>query len=300
MPDPFMSIDGVRVPLFLYGTAWKEDETRRLTELALQQGFPRAASTPPTSRRALPRSRGLDRASPADHRKRLADPATTTLFLQTKFTFPRGQDHRLPYDPAAPIATQVEQSFASSLEHLSTDFIDSYVLHGPSRQAGLVSDDWDAWRAMEAIHDRGHARLLGISNVSLEQLQSPLRAGTRPAPFCPEPLLRRPTPGTATSGSSCKCSPVGIALPGVLPADGQPPGAGPSRGRPDRQTPRPNRRPGRLPIRTRCRHAPPHRHHERRPHAGRPRRLRFPSRARRARPDRTSRDPVTPLSRWTW
>src|SRR3954452_9870474 len=34
-----LSIKGVEVPRFLYGTAWKEDETRRLTELALRQGF---------------------------------------------------------------------------------------------------------------------------------------------------------------------------------------------------------------------------------------------------------------------
>src|SRR4029077_541735 len=30
--------------------------------------------------------------------------------------------------------------------------------------------DWDAWRAMEAIHDSSRARFLGVSNVSLEQL----------------------------------------------------------------------------------------------------------------------------------
>jgi len=34
-----MLLDGIRVPRFLYGTAWKEDATQRLTELALQQGF---------------------------------------------------------------------------------------------------------------------------------------------------------------------------------------------------------------------------------------------------------------------
>ena len=39
MPDRTLSIDGVRAPRFLYGTAWKEDETRRLTELALRAGF---------------------------------------------------------------------------------------------------------------------------------------------------------------------------------------------------------------------------------------------------------------------
>jgi len=49
--------------------------------------------------------------------------------------------------------------------------IDSYLLHGPSQRVGLTSSDWEAWRAMEAIHDSGRARLLGISNVTLEQLQ---------------------------------------------------------------------------------------------------------------------------------
>ncbi|MBY0233129.1 MAG: aldo/keto reductase [Gemmataceae bacterium] len=94
------------------------------------------------------------------------------MFLQTKFTFRHGQDHRLPYDPAAPIARQVEQSFARSLEHLGTDAIDSYVLHGPTLREGLVADDWEAWRAMEAIHASGKARLLGVSNVSLGQLRA--------------------------------------------------------------------------------------------------------------------------------
>ena len=34
-----LTIDGVAVPRFLYGTAWKEGETERLTALALRQGF---------------------------------------------------------------------------------------------------------------------------------------------------------------------------------------------------------------------------------------------------------------------
>ena len=93
------------------------------------------------------------------------------LFLQTKYTFKRGQDHRLPYDPKAPIALQVEQSFASSLEHLGVTTIDSYLLHGPTGGTGLAAADWEAWRAMEAIHDSGRVRLIGVSNVTLEQLQ---------------------------------------------------------------------------------------------------------------------------------
>jgi diketogulonate reductase-like aldo/keto reductase len=91
--------------------------------------------------------------------------------VQTKFTFRQGQDHRLPYDPKASISDQVEQSFVSSLRHLGTDFIDAFVLHGPTKRAGLTADDWAAWRAMESIRDSGRARWLGVSNVTLEQLQ---------------------------------------------------------------------------------------------------------------------------------
>ena len=34
MRQPIVEISGVRVPRFLYGTAWKESETQRLVELA--------------------------------------------------------------------------------------------------------------------------------------------------------------------------------------------------------------------------------------------------------------------------
>jgi diketogulonate reductase-like aldo/keto reductase len=166
MSDRTLSIEGVRVPRFLYGTAWKEDETQRLTELALRKGF-----------------RGIDTANQRRHYNEAAVGQAISamaksgalvrddLFLQTKFTFRRGQDHRLPYDPEAPIPIQVEQSFASSLEHLGTERIDSYLLHGPTLRAGLAPADLAAWRAMEAIHDSGRARMLGVSNVTLEQLQ---------------------------------------------------------------------------------------------------------------------------------
>ena len=166
MPDQTFSIEGVRVPRFLYGTAWKEDETQRLTELALRQGF-RGIDT--ANQRRHYHEAAVGQAVAASVASGLV--AREDLFLQTKFTFRRGQDHRLPYDPGAPIPTQVEQSFASSLEHLGTEVIDSYLLHGPTRPDGLAEADWEAWRAMEAIHDSGRARLLGVSNVTLEQLQ---------------------------------------------------------------------------------------------------------------------------------
>src|SRR5947199_4719 len=39
MSDRAVTTDDVAVPRFLYGTAWKEDETQRLVELALREGF---------------------------------------------------------------------------------------------------------------------------------------------------------------------------------------------------------------------------------------------------------------------
>jgi diketogulonate reductase-like aldo/keto reductase len=96
--------------------------------------------------------------------------ARADLFLQTKFTYQRGQDHRLPYDPAARTSVQVAQSLASSLEHLGTDYVDSFVLHGP---AGYLWSGADAevWQAMLKERDAGRTRLLGVSNVSLRHLE---------------------------------------------------------------------------------------------------------------------------------
>ena len=167
MPEKYFSIDGVQVPRFLYGTAWKEEETQRLSELALQQGF-RGIDT--ANQRKHYDEAAVGRAVAASIESGLV--SRDELFLQTKFTFRPGQDHRLPYDPAAPIEEQVKQSFASSLAHLGTERIDSYLLHGPTQRSGLAAADWAAWRAMEAIFDSGRVRLLGISNVSLEQVQA--------------------------------------------------------------------------------------------------------------------------------
>jgi len=169
-------INGMRVPRFIYGTAWKEEATQQLTELALRQGF-RGIDT--ANQRKHYHEAGVGQAIQTAIQAGLVK--RDDLFLQTKFTFQAGQDHRLPYDPRAPIATQVEQSLASSLEHLGVYVIDSYVLHGPSQRPGLGDDDWNAWRAMEAAHDSGRVRLLGVSNVTLEQLES-LCAGARVRP----------------------------------------------------------------------------------------------------------------------
>jgi diketogulonate reductase-like aldo/keto reductase len=94
------------------------------------------------------------------------------LFLQTKFTYRGGQDHRLPYDPAATPSEQVAQSMASSLEHLGTDYVDSFVLHGPASGYGWSESDAEVWEAMRREQEAGRARVIGVSNVSHQHLQA--------------------------------------------------------------------------------------------------------------------------------
>jgi diketogulonate reductase-like aldo/keto reductase len=166
----------VRIPRFLYGTAWKEDATEALVGAALAAGF-----------------RGLDTANQRKHYAEAAvgDALRTAfagglrredLFLQTKFTHVGAQDHRLPYDPAAAVADQVRQSVARSLEHLGVARLDAVLLHGPSVRDGLAPADLEAWGALEDLAERGVVGAIGVSNVSVDQLERLLaHARIRPA-----------------------------------------------------------------------------------------------------------------------
>jgi diketogulonate reductase-like aldo/keto reductase len=153
-------------PTYLYGTAWKEERTADLVSLALRAGF-RGVDTANQRRHYF--EAGVGEALQSAYAAGVVN--RSELFLQTKFTYQPGQDHRLPYDPAAPLATQVAQSMASSLDHLRTDFVDSFVLHGPASGQGWTRFDIEAWGAMRAERDAGRARRLGVSNVSLRHLE---------------------------------------------------------------------------------------------------------------------------------
>jgi diketogulonate reductase-like aldo/keto reductase len=172
-----MPSERVQVPDFLYGTAWKEDRTAALTELALRMGF-RGIDTANQRRHYF--EAGVGEGLSSAYRAGVV--ARADLFLQTKFTYRHGQDHRLPYDPDASLSTQVAQSLASSLEHLGTEYVDSYMLHGPSSSNDWTNDDAEVWAAMCNERDGGRTRLLGVSNVSLNQLEQMTAAhGKAPA-----------------------------------------------------------------------------------------------------------------------
>jgi diketogulonate reductase-like aldo/keto reductase len=159
-------------PPFIYGTAWKEDRTAALVEMALRAGF-RAIDT--ANQRKHYYEAGVGAGLAASYQAGVV--SRQDLFLQTKFTYQRGQDHRLPYDPSASLAVQVSQSLASSLEHLGTDYVDSFVLHGPASGYGWTEADSEVWEAMGKERDAGHTRVPGVSNVSLQHLAEMDTAG---------------------------------------------------------------------------------------------------------------------------
>jgi diketogulonate reductase-like aldo/keto reductase len=153
-------------PSFIYGTAWKKDATTELVRTAVRAGF-----------------RAIDTANqPRHYSESLVGEALValaadgiprkSLFLQTKFTPIGGHDHRVPYDPQTDLTTQVQQSFEASLQHLKTDQVDSYLLHGPYSYPGLSSADWEVWKALEEIYRSGRAGMIGISNVNSLQLEA--------------------------------------------------------------------------------------------------------------------------------
>ncbi len=156
--------NNITVPSFMYGTAWKKETTAKCVEMAVEAGFV-----------------AIDTANQLRHyNEALVGEALLTiqnkgvkrdsLFIQTKFTSVDGQGNTTPYDARANLTTQVKQSMDSSLLHLHTDCVDSYVLHGPYSRDGLGDNDWEVWTAIEDLYTQGKTRMIGVSNVTAEQL----------------------------------------------------------------------------------------------------------------------------------
>jgi diketogulonate reductase-like aldo/keto reductase len=169
--DLVNSSHGVRSPGIIYGTAWKKMRTQELVRTAIQQGF-----------------RGIDTACQPRHYHEAGVGAAVAaclnqaltrreLYLQTKFTPLPGHDpQRIPYDPVAPPAQQVAQSFATSLRNLQTDYVDCLILHSALPDQDQMAEVWDA---MEQVVHSGGARQLGISNCyDLASLQLLYRTAT--------------------------------------------------------------------------------------------------------------------------
>ncbi len=156
----------------IYGTAWKESNTFALVLQAFRAGF-----------------RAIDTANQKKHyQEDLVGQALLELkqqgisrddlFLQSKYTYQDSQDHRLPYNPKDDFRIQVRDSFESSLKNLHTDYLDSFLLHGPSAYEGLTDHDWEVWSAIEDLKKSGQVKRIGVSNASVHQLRELCKKAT--------------------------------------------------------------------------------------------------------------------------
>jgi diketogulonate reductase-like aldo/keto reductase len=154
--DTFLTSNGVRIPRLIYGTAWKRQKTAGCVERALTLGF-RGIDTACQPKHYFESGVGEGVAAYLNDKKSRGD-----LYIQTKFTSLSGQDpQQIPYDPKAPLAEQVVQSFQASLRNLRTEYLDCLVLHSPLESNEATQT---VWRAMEELVDRGGVRQIGISN----------------------------------------------------------------------------------------------------------------------------------------
>mmetsp|Transcript_31455 Transcript_31455/g.67953 ORF Transcript_31455/g.67953 Transcript_31455/m.67953 type:complete len:221 (-) Transcript_31455:857-1519(-) len=152
-------------PKLTYGTAWKKDATADLVYKAIQTGFRHIdTACQPRHYHEAGVGDGWTRAARELNLKR------EDIWIQTKFSGVGAHDpNNIPYDVTAPLEDRVRQSLEKSMANLQTDYIDSWVMHGPEDS---WDDHWKVWRTMESAVDEGRVRQLGMSNFyRLEDIQ---------------------------------------------------------------------------------------------------------------------------------
>ncbi|KAF9884937.1 stress-responsive transcription factor hsf1 [Aspergillus nanangensis] len=169
---PVRDAPPVTLPVFIYGTAWKKDQSSDLVLQALTAGF-RAVDTAaqPKHYREDLVGDGIRRAI-RDGTVRRED-----LHVQTKFTSINGQNpDNMPYDAQASVTDQVHASISSSLNHLrplddpnsvKDAYIDLLILHSP---LPTMTQTLEAWSTLETYVPH-RIRNLGISNCTLPVLR---------------------------------------------------------------------------------------------------------------------------------
>ncbi|KAH7370601.1 putative aldo-keto reductase [Rhexocercosporidium sp. MPI-PUGE-AT-0058] len=175
----------IRIPKFIYGTAWKKERTAELVYLAIKAGF-RAFDTAAQPKHYNERGMGEGiRKAIEEGLVRRED-----LFIQTKYTPPTSQDpNNMPYEPNSSLPEQIINTLASSLTHLyfphttQEPYIDSFLLHSPLPTAPQTLQAWSTLSSYVPIKIRS----LGISNTTLPILQSLLLSSQTLTPPLPLP-----------------------------------------------------------------------------------------------------------------
>ncbi|KAJ6611434.1 Aldo/keto reductase [Mycena sp. CBHHK59/15] len=142
---PFETVtlnDGYKMPSIAYGTGsvWKGKDVTQYCHQALETGFShldtaQAYNTEETLGQAI-RESGLARSD---------------LYITSKYA--RGE---------------IQLAVRASLYQLKMQYLDLYLIHSPH----FVPDIDAAWKQFERIKEDGLSRSIGVSNFTLEQLQS--------------------------------------------------------------------------------------------------------------------------------
>ncbi|KAJ7913492.1 Aldo/keto reductase [Mycena leptocephala] len=147
MPFGTVSLnDGNKIPAIAFGTgtALKGKDVTHFCQLAIETGFShldtaQAYSTEETVGRAILES-GLPRSD---------------LYITSKYQH-----------------GEIQMSVRASLYQLKLQYLDLYLIHHPS----FAPDIEAAWKQFERIKDDGLAKSIGVSNFTLEQLQTVVKS----------------------------------------------------------------------------------------------------------------------------
>ena len=208
------------MPALGFGTLIPDaTETRNATRTALEAGFRQLD--------CAERYRNEEQVGEAIQQAIQADLLTREdLFITTKLW---NNNHR---------PERVQPAFESSCDRLQLDYIDLYLIHTPfafqpgdnqdprDQNDNVIYDNditlMDTWRAMEKLVDSGKCKAIGLSDVSLEQVQEIFKpARIKPAvvqieshPYLPQTEILE---FCNRNGLDARLAPLGHGIkPGVM------------------------------------------------------------------------------------
>lgn len=160
LTDCFTLSNGVRIPCMGFGT-WQipNDDAIRAVDTALAAGYRHFDTAA-----AYYNEKGVGQAV-----RRCGIPREE-LFITTKlWNADRGYDLAMA-------------AFEASMDKLSLDYLDLYLIHWPANKT-QHPNDWaainaDTWRAMEELYRRKRIRAIGVSNFLPHHLESLMQAAT--------------------------------------------------------------------------------------------------------------------------
>ncbi|MEL0345561.1 aldo/keto reductase [Streptococcus pneumoniae] len=108
---------------------------------------------------------------------------------------------------------QARQAFEESLENLSLEYLDLYLIHWPNPKPLRENDAWktrnaEVWRAMEDLYQEGKIRAIGVSNFLPHHLDALLET----AKILPAVNQVRLAPGVYQEEVVAYCREKGILL----------------------------------------------------------------------------------------